>query len=236
MAAGEEYVAAITAAESDRAARRAFQNLAVSLAPPGDTVLDFGAGTGIDAKHYAASGLKVIAYDTDPRMCATFARYCAEQIAAGWITLYEDSYEDFLGARIPRIRNSHDVRLITANFAPFSLVDDLPRLFASLHALTAPGAKLLASVLNPLFVGDFKYRWWWRNRLRYWRDGEFHVQGTQNNIFRRSIRRIATLAQPYFALQQVMHGLPDAQDLPQQASGAWPLMSSRYIFLIFARV
>ena len=92
MAAGEEYVAAITALESDRGARRAFQDLALELAPPGTALFDFGAGPGIDAKHYAARGRKVLAYDVDSRMCAAFVRHCRDEIAAGQIELHQGGY------------------------------------------------------------------------------------------------------------------------------------------------
>jgi len=50
MVAGEEYLAAITALDSDRRARVAFQERALQVAAGGTCLLDFGAGPGIDAK------------------------------------------------------------------------------------------------------------------------------------------------------------------------------------------
>lgn len=220
MVAGDEYVAAITARESDRRTRRAFQELALRSASPGRDVFDFGAGPGIDAKQYAAHGLRVLAYDIDPRMCASFIRHCGAEIAAGRVHLYEGNYRAFL-ERVPHLRSSFDIGLVTANFAPLNLVDDLRELFAGLHALTGRRAKLVASVLNPNYVGDLCYRWWWANRLRYWRKGSFSVAGTDMSIHRHSIRRVTDLAAPHFTLEAVQR---DSSPLAR-----------RYLFLIFAR-
>jgi len=43
------------------------------------------------------------------------------------------------------------VDLITSNFAPLNLIEDLPELFEKFHALTGPGGRVLASVLSPVF-------------------------------------------------------------------------------------
>jgi hypothetical protein len=50
---GADYVKQITALESDRRARAAFHDLVLRVAPPGAALLDFGAGTGMDARFYA---------------------------------------------------------------------------------------------------------------------------------------------------------------------------------------
>jgi len=49
------YVAAITAGEADRRARKAFQDLVLRIATPGAVLFDFGAGPGLDARFYADS-------------------------------------------------------------------------------------------------------------------------------------------------------------------------------------
>ena len=53
---GAIYVDAMNRDPTDRECRRAFVNLALSLAPVGGHVFDFGSGPGIDAKLYAESG------------------------------------------------------------------------------------------------------------------------------------------------------------------------------------
>ena len=233
ISTGEEYLEAIRARESDRNARRAFQSTVMKVAGPGSHLFDFGAGPGMDAKFYAGKGLQVAAYDVEPRMCAAFRRHCAEEIASGQVQLFEGGYREFLERQIPEIRARCAIDVVTANFAPLSLIDDLHELFAGLHALTRPGALILASVLNPQFFGDWRYGWWWANRLRYWRDGHFSVRGEDFNVYRRSYENFASLAQPYFTLRATIRGLPD--NTAPSSSGRLALLTSRYTFLLFAR-
>ena len=63
---GAEYVRQITALESDRQARAAFWDLVAKIAPPHAALLDFGSGTGMDARFYVERGFAVAAYDVDP--------------------------------------------------------------------------------------------------------------------------------------------------------------------------
>jgi SAM-dependent methyltransferase len=235
MVAGEEYVAAITALESDRSARNAFQDLVLSVAPPTGCIFDFGAGPGIDARFYAERGFQVVAYDADPRMCTTFARQCDREIAAGRVHLCQGRYRDFIDLQVPLLRHQYAIDVVTANFAPLSLIDEPHELFATLHALTGSNATLVASVLNPWFVGDMRYVWWWANRVAYWRRGHFRVAGAGNNIFRRSLRNLASLAAPHFTLERVLRGLPGKAGVPRGSSGSLTLATSRYLFLVFAK-
>jgi SAM-dependent methyltransferase len=227
---GEEYIAAMEAHANDRHLRRAFQDMALQSARPGACIFDFGAGPGVDAKLYAAKGYKVLAYDADPRMCSALCRHCAPEIAAQQLELYQGPYHAFLEQQARQIRGSQNVGLVTADFAPLNLVDDPHALFAALHELTAPGAALLASVLNPNFVGDMHLRWWWKHRWGYWRRGYFCIHGAAGDVFRRSHREFARQAEPYFSLQSV-HSVPVISS--QVCRGASPL--SRFMFLLFAR-
>jgi SAM-dependent methyltransferase len=235
MSTGEEDVDATTPLESDRRARRAFRDLALRIAAPGGCIFDFGAGCGSDAKFYAARGFKVIAYDVDPRICASFARRCRPEIESGQIHLCQSGYREFVDVHVPNLRRQHEIAVVTANFAPLSLIDDPHELFATLHALTSPKAELLASVLNPYFVGDMRYGWWWSNRLQYWRQGHFCVAGAATNIFRRSLRDFALLAAPHFTLERAIRGLPGAAVAQLRSSRGPALATSRYLFLLFSK-
>jgi len=205
---GRDYADAITARQSDRRARSAFQNLVLKMARPGGAIFDFGAGPGIDARFYADRGLTVEAYDVDPAMREYFSVHCRDYIQAGKIILHGGTYREFLerdaGSR------GYEVDLVTANFAPLNLVDDLPDLFAKLHVLTGRDGIVLASVLSPYFVGDLKYGWWWRNALRLWRDGHFSVLSHQGGITRRRLADFAAQCSPYFTLERVYRGLPSS--------------------------
>lgn len=238
---GAEYVRQITALESDRRARAAFWDLVAKIAPPRAALLDFGAGPGIDARFYAERGFAVTAYDVDAEMRAYFASHCADLIAAGRVILESGTYRDFLDRR--RADLAPRIDLVTSNFAPFNLVDDLHELFAAFHACTAPAGKLLVSVLSPYFLGDARYRWWWRNAPRLWCDGRFSLPGAQAAIVRRRPSDFVAQCSPYFRLARVMPGLParTAQspgDIPGGPVGHFTwlrLLSCRFMFLLFER-
>jgi SAM-dependent methyltransferase len=238
---GAEYERAMSASESDRRARSAFQDLVVSIAPPGAALFDFGAGTGIDAGVYAERGFTVGAYDVDPGMRRYFAIRCRGHINAGRITLDAGSYPQFLAC--DAANGGRRVDLVTSNFAPLNLIADLTALFEKFHALTLPGGKILVSVLNPYFLGDLKYRWWWRNVVRLWRVGHYSVAGAQAPIFRRRLADFARRSAPYFQLTGAFPGSPRHRrqaasgiDMIRGARYAWlHLATCRFMFLLFDR-
>src|SRR5579863_8954814 len=126
LVVGADYDRAITALESDRRARAAFQQLVARIAAPHAALYDFGAGTGIDARVYAERGHTVGAYDVDPGMRQQFAVRCRDLIDAGRITLDTGSYSQFLAGPVNADRR---VDLVTSNFAPLNLIAQLPPLF-----------------------------------------------------------------------------------------------------------
>jgi SAM-dependent methyltransferase len=241
IVAGEAYVKSITSRESDRRARSAFRQLVEKVAKPGAALFDFGAGPGLDARFYAERGFTVSAYDIDPAMREYFAVYCEDFIRTGRIVLDAGSYRDFLSRKNAVGGDRFD--LVTSNFAPLNLIDDLHELFAKFHDLTAPDGQMLASVLNPYYVGDMKYGWWWRNALRLWRNGRYHVAGGQAPIVRRSLRNYLEQSTPYFTLELVFPGLPT--DRNQSSSGVgvgikgrhtWMhLTGCQFMFLLFRK-
>ena len=251
---GAEYVAQITAVKSDRLARTAFQQLVLALAPPGAKLLDFGCGTGLDAQFYAGQGLTITAYDVDPQMCDYFTEHCRDLIEAGQVRLVRGTYAQFLQAEA-----ISGIDLVTSNFAPLNLIADLRELFAKFQAVTRPGGRVLASVLSPYFVGDFKYGWWWRNFARLLRDGHYPVPGAQAPIVRRRLTDFAAQSAPHFRLTHVFRGLPPrwgpgtahfrvhtddpkrryetgSTDSRGPGGAAWlRALSSRFMFLLFEK-
>jgi SAM-dependent methyltransferase len=228
IVAGAEYVAAINAHSSDRRYRAAFQQLALRYAPRGGAILDFGAGPGLDARVYGESGRRVLAYDVDERMYSYLCEQCAALIAQRLVSAMCADYGDFLTAELPQ------VDLVTANFAPLNLIDDLHGLFAKFHAVTNPGGAVLASVLSPYYAGDLGYRWWWRNLARLVRDGRYFVPGTQARIWRRRLADFSLQAAPYFFLERVFPG--NLRSVPARMPGAWlTLATARFAFLLLRR-
>jgi hypothetical protein len=238
---GATYLEAITALPSDRLARSTFQDLVVRIASPDALLFDFGAGPGIDARFYAERGFAVGAYDADPQMCEHFDLHCREFIDAGQIVLNRGSYGDFLARS--SVGDGRPVDLVTANMAPLNLIEDLRELFAKFHALTGADGKVLASVLSPYFVGDLKYRWWWRNAARLWRRGHFSVPGAHGAIVRRRLLDFAAQSAPYFTLERVFRGLPPSQaqsrrgiDVAGGNRSAWlHVATCRFMVLLFRK-
>lgn len=238
---GASYVHALSALPSDRLARAAFRDLVQRIARPGDTLFDFGAGPGIDARFYGECGFRVRAYDVDPDMCDFFSVHCRALIETGRIALRTGSYPDFLANDAPH--DAPAVDLVTANFAPLNLVEDLQSLFRKFHTLTGRDGKVLASVLSPYFVGDLRYRWWWSNCGRLWRKGHFAVPGARGPIVRRRLGDFAAQCAPHFALKRVFPGLPSHRDRPvdgidmdRHGARAWLRMTTcRFMFLLFEK-
>lgn len=239
---GADYVRAIMARESDRRARAAFRRLVLRQVTPAGTLLDFGAGAGLDARYFAHRGLTVRAYDNDPRMCEFLARHCHDLIESGSVRLETGSYDEFL-ARGRAEEGQQRVDLVAANFAPLNLIADLPSLFARFHALTVPDGKVVASVLNPFFVGDAKYRWWWWNLPRLWQSGRYVVPGAHGGIVRRTPADFAAQCAPWFTLERLYRGLPprdmrEAEGTPWSGdsnAAGWRFCGCRFIFLVFRR-
>jgi SAM-dependent methyltransferase len=230
---GDAYNREILGHRADRLARAAFHDCVDSLIGPGATIFDFGAGTGIDARGYAARGYHVLAYDHDSQMCDAFKRSSGPELESGQIVLMEGDYRQFLAAE--PVFSGRKADLVTANFAPLNLIEDLPELFLKLQALTVPGARVLVSALSTQFIGDMRFNWWWHNRSKLRRDGHFTMRGVWS-VTRRSPANFAALAAPQFRLTGVRGGLPGmrlhAVDSPMLAL---PLMTSRYMFLLFER-
>jgi SAM-dependent methyltransferase len=215
--AGAHYVSQITARESDRSTRSAFRDLVLGVAPSGAVLFDFGAGPGIDARFFAERGFTIDAYDVDPRMREFFVEHCRELIDLGRVTLDGSAYRDFLTLR--PANNKRRADLVIANFAPLNLIDDLRELFAKFHALTTPGGKVLASVLNPYFIGDLRGLSWWRGAPRLWRDGELFLPGPQAPHYRRRPGKFRAASAPHFRLSRVFRERP----------------LGRYMFLLFEK-
>jgi SAM-dependent methyltransferase len=238
--AAATYVEAITAGEADRRARKAFQDLVLRIATPGAVLFDFGAGPGLDVKFYAEHGFTVGAYDVDPAMRDYFQAHCLDLIRDGRVTLAAGSYQEFVSS--DGIPGDYPIDLVTSNFAPLNLIEDLQPLFARLHRITAPEATVLASVLSPYFIGDMKYGWWWRNAFRLWRAGRYSVAGAKGPIVRRSLADFAQASEPHFTLERVFPGAPSLPgyargiDVRQGGGRAWvQLTQAQYMFLLFRK-
>ena len=237
-AAGAQYVEQISAQESDRNTRAAFRDRALSIAPSGAALFDFGAGPGIDARFFAERGFTIDAYDVDPRMREFFADHCRDLIDSGRVRLDGSAYRDFLTHS--SADNVGRADLVVANFAPLNLVDDLRELFVKFHALTGPQGKILVNVLNPCFIGDMRSLAWWRGAPRLWRDSQLFLPGPQAPYYRRLLSHFQAVSAPHFRLSRVFRGRPSrggqSNGVDPERGFAWlHVASCRYLFLLFER-
>jgi ubiquinone/menaquinone biosynthesis C-methylase UbiE len=113
--------------------RAAFWRHVGPLFTPGQTILDLGCGTGEDALHLSARGIKVIATDGSPEMVRVArsrgvdARLCRIEDIAG-------IDESFNG--------------VISNFGALNCVESLPDLREDLARLIGPGGYFAACVLG----------------------------------------------------------------------------------------
>jgi 2-polyprenyl-3-methyl-5-hydroxy-6-metoxy-1,4-benzoquinol methylase len=209
MHTGEQYHAVIQTSPRDRQVRERFQAIALDLLPQGADVLDFGAGTGIDAKVFAAHGHRTFVYEPSDAMKGYLAQHCQDEIARDAVTTVS----------LPLTCKVHGV---TANFAVLNHIPEQVALFEDLAAVVQPGGFVLASMLNPFYLGDARYSWWRANLLNLIRDGSYGV-ASESRIHRFTPGAVERAAAPHFQLERLQpRGLGLATRL--------------YMFLLFRRV
>jgi len=186
---GEQYHQFMLASPRNQLVRDRFQDMALNLLPAGASVLDFGAGTGIDAKTYAANGHPTFVYEPSEDQSGYLALHCREEIERKAIATVTSS----LACR---------VHAVTANFAVFNHIPDQAGLFKDLSHVVQPGGFVLASMLNPYYLGDARYRWWRANLLNLLRRGHYGIE-SESRIHRFTPGFVARAAAPHFQLERV---------------------------------
>ena len=190
MHTGAQYHEFMQASPRDRAVRDRFQKMALDLLPAGADVLDFGAGTGIDAKAYAASGHPTFVYEPSPAMGEYLARHCRDEIARKTIVAVASPL-------------ACKVQAVTANFAVLNHFADHAALFEELSRVVRQGGFVLASMLNPYYLGDARYGWWRANIMNLVRSGHYAID-SESRIHRFAPRVVARSAAPYFRLERLV--------------------------------
>jgi len=188
MHTGEQYHHFMLASAPDRIVRERFQKMALDLLAKGDGILDFGAGTGIDAKAYAANGHPTFVYEPSEAMRAHLAHYCRDEIASSSVVAVASPL-------------ACKVRAVTANFAVLNHIEDHSRLFEELSHVVRPGGFVLASMLNPYCLGDARYGWWRKNLITLWRHGRYATP-SESRTHRFLPRVVERAAAPCFRLER----------------------------------
>ena len=187
---GEQYHQIFLSSRRDLAVRARFQRMALELLGRQGDILDFGAGTGIDAKAYVARGYRTFVYEPAASMREHLERYCREEIAEGRVIGLDAS----LGCK---------VRAVTANFAVLNHFADHTALFEQLAGVVEPGGFVLASMLNPYYLGDARYGWWRSNLARLLRHGRYAFD-TESGVHRFAPGVVARAAAPHFRLERMV--------------------------------
>jgi SAM-dependent methyltransferase len=206
---GEQYHNFILASQRDRLVRERFQNIALDLLPEGADVLDFGAGTGIDAKAYAANGHLTFVYEPSAAMCEYLAQYCHDEIAR----------KTMISVASPL---TCKVQAVTANFAVLNHFADHTLLFEELSRVVQQDGFVLANMLNPYYLGDARYGWWRANVINLMRCGHYAID-SESRIHRFTPRVVAQAATPYFRLERLV-------------PGGFGWATDPYMFLLFRRI
>jgi SAM-dependent methyltransferase len=209
MHTGEQYHKFILTSQRDRVVRDKFQKMALDLLPAGADVLDFGAGTGIDAKDYAANGHATFVYEPSEAMCDYLAQYCRDEIARKTIVTVKSPL-------------ACQVQAVTANFAVLNHISDHTSLFEDLSRVVHRGGFVLASMLNPYYLGDARYGWWRANIINLIRNGRYAI-ASESRIHRFTPGVVARAAAPHFRLERL-------------TPRGFGLATHLYMFLLFRRV
>ncbi|GGA24836.1 class I SAM-dependent methyltransferase [Dyella nitratireducens] len=182
--------------------------MALHLLPAGADILDFGAGTGIDAKAFAANGHRTFVYEPSEAMRDYLARHCHDEIV----------HESVVPVSSPL---ACEVQAVTADFAVLNHFADHTLLFEELSHVVHQGGFVLASMLNPYYLGDARYGWWRKNLINLVRHGHYAIP-SESRIHRFVPRAVARAAAPYFRLERL-------------TPRGFGLATNLYMFLLFRR-
>ena len=145
----------------NRIVRECFWKCAESVLPPPSRILDFGAGTGIDARHFAELGHFVAAYDNSEGMLGVLRQRCAAQIETGSVAPVGGTLDE-ASAALARLA---PFDAILSNFAAFSTVDDLDGVLALFARVLRKGGLVLILIQNPWDSAQLGSRTFWKSLL-----------------------------------------------------------------------
>jgi 2-polyprenyl-3-methyl-5-hydroxy-6-metoxy-1,4-benzoquinol methylase len=173
----------------NRAIRETFCRRVAAATKPGDTILDFGAGTGVDADWYGGHGYRVVAYDVSSGMLEQLQRRCSRLIAEGTVVPVAGAWD----ALARQLQRTGPVRTVAANFAVLNHFPALGETLRRFAPYLESGGSVLASFLNPAHRNDMIAPWWWAAALRAPASGAITVRGavTTHRFFPTTIRRAA---------------------------------------------
>lgn len=174
-----------------------------AMFPPGARLIDLGCGTGIDALHFAQSGLRVHATDWSAAMVERAADRAAAA-PSGALTAERAGAHDLsaLVARGERFDGAY------SNFGPLNCIDDLTVTSRHLGAMMDPGARCLFTVIGrvcPWEVATYLWRRRWKRAFVRFARGQTPVGMAGGTIWTRyyTPREFARRFAPEFRVVRV---------------------------------
>ena len=145
----------------NRAVRECFWKCAESVLPVPSHILDFGAGTGIDAEHFAELGHFVTAYDTSRGMLAVLRKRCDKHIERGSVVAVTGTLDETSAV----LAKFAPFDAVLSNFAVFSTIDDLAPVLVLFARLLRRGGLVLIVIQNPWDSAHLASWSFWRSLL-----------------------------------------------------------------------
>jgi SAM-dependent methyltransferase len=195
-AQAERYDTVMAGDPENARVRGAFHDLVAATAPARARVLDFGCGTGVDARWYASQGYSVVAYDPARRMIARTTALCAREIVDRRIVAVSFPFAEFPHALPPHA----GFDAVTANFAVLNLLADVRGVFDAMSRVLVTGGVVIANVLNPFHWRDLRHLWWWRSFVSSVGSGTLSDRRPETSTHRHRLATIARAAAPSLAL------------------------------------
>jgi len=146
-----------------RALRACFWERAEAELAPGSRLFDFGAGSGLDAEHFAARGFHVTAYEPSAGMLGLLRARCAAHVAAGTVVPLGGTPAELE----TELAGAAPFDGVVCNFAVFSLLPRLSPVFRLFGRIVRPGGRLLVAIQNPWYSADMRRPAFWRALARF---------------------------------------------------------------------
>ena len=180
----------------NRIVRECFWRCADGVFRSSSRILDFGAGTGLDAEHFASLGHKVVAYDTSRGMLEVLRQRCSAQIHEGSVMAVGGP----LSEASTVLSDLAPFDAVLSNFAVFSTIPDLEPVFELLSKVLRKGGLLLILIQNPRGSASLRTRAFWKSLLTARFDEPLRYESAElGKIYQRTPKQIVRQASPDFA-------------------------------------
>ena len=213
--------------------REQFQNLVLSYVPLNHVLVDFGAGTGIDAVFYAKSGYDVILYEPSQGMRRVAEYKIRKSGLSPKINIIENTFEDLLETIAKQQRKVS----IVSNFGAINHMPIRNNQIGQLATAVSTEGYFIHYILKPFYIGFMKKPSFKRGILKILLGGIISIRDGNTDLMLFRVKYMKDLLAKNFEL------LRTKKSFSQQYSGPFNLfissvlapVSRRSIFVIFKK-